>query len=322
MNQENIKNRLAKVVGAIRSVIRVKLIIIIVLIVLIITFLIGSFQVIIVKDTASYKKGDKSNVPNNFKTYSSNINISNVGDITSETNAQELWNNIIKNGGNINEYLSTPSELKKLMNAELVTQFIDTRENVDKEYDWNKINDDVENADIHGIVKLKRANADGSINNMTYVDEGQYNFYIQEYLSKGTEEAKKEALSHYTLGINKTGNYNSDSNLSGVSSISSSEFLKAVQEVAAEVYQNRSSYKYGHSTTTPPCELESDGKKHISCDRIASRALYNLGFTDQPAGGITCLTPGVDTWLESHGFIRINDQTQLQRWRYSFYRNP
>ena len=262
---------------------------------------------------ASYRRGDKSSVPYSYGLYSSEISLSNTGEITASMSAQELWDLIIENGGNITNYLDNPSELKKLMNAQLISQFIDTRSNPDEPIDWDNINLDVNSKDIQGIVKLKRGNADGSTTTMTYVDEGTYDFYVRDYLDKGTEETKQRALSHFTIEENKTVTYG---NGTSTSNISAEEFLQAVRDVAAEVYENRAIYKYGHSTTTPPCEMESDGKKHISCDRIAAKALYNLGFTDQPAGGITCNN---EDWLIAHGFVKITEESELKRWRYSFY---
>lgn len=263
--------------------------------------------------TASYKEGDKSNVPYGYDLYTSNVFFYNNGEIKASMTAQELWDLIVDNGGNIRDYLDNPSELKKMMNAQLISQFMDTRSNPDEPIDWDNINLDVNSKDIQGIVKLKRGNADGSTTTMTYVDEGTYDFYVRDYLDKGTEETKQRALSHFTIEENKTVTYG---NGTSTSNISAEEFLQAVRDVAAEVYENRAIYKYGHSTTTPPCEMESDGKKHISCDRIAAKALYNLGFTDQPAGGITCNN---EDWLIAHGFVKITEESELKRWRYSFY---
>lgn len=316
---EDSRQREIKVYGKER--IKKKTKIIFIILVLIIALIIAGIPALwetIKEGESSYKEGDKSNVPYAYEQYTTDVKFSNNGEIEASMTAQELWDLIISNGGNINKYLNNPSELKKMMNAQLVTQFMDTRSNPDEPIDWDSINADVNSNDIQGIVKLKRGNADGTTTTMTYVDEAQYNFYIRDYLDKGTEETKKEALSHFTIEENKTVTYG---NGTSTSNISAEEFLQAVRDVAAEVYQNRTQYIYGHSTTIPPCELEADGKKHISCDRIASRALYNLGFTDQPAGGITCLMPGVENWLEAHGFVRINDQSQLQRRGYSFYRN-
>lgn len=69
---------------------------------------------------------------------------------------------------------------------------------------------------------------------------------------------------------------------------------------AVQEYARTHGYRYGHSSSTPPC---ADGK--ISCDRLEARALWDLGFTDQPAGGITILN--MDGYLLSKGFVKSTD---------------
>lgn len=282
-------------------------------------------------DDANYKEGDKSNVPYNFSVYRSNINISNNGKITAGKTAQELWDEIIENGGNIDEYLDNASELKKLMNAELVTQFMDTRSNPDEPIDWKKINSNTgsdpetreESLEVQGIVKLKRANADGTKTTMTYVDESTYQYYIDHYNDTGSEEDKQNALSHFTIGTNRSQSSSSNSGYS-LAGFTTDEFLAEVKKVADMVYQNRNIFRYGNSVTTPPCEFQ-DGTangypgqnlRFISCDRLVAKALYNLGVTDQKAGGITVS----DTqFLEEHGFRRIDNQSDVERWRHHSY---
>jgi hypothetical protein len=63
-------------------------------------------------------------------------------------------------------------------------------------------------------------------------------------------------------------------------------------------------WKYGDSKTLPPC-----ADKTISCDRMIARALYNLGYTNQPKGGITVLN--MEKYLTSWGFSKITDANKL-----------
>ena len=74
------------------------------------------------------------------------------------------------------------------------------------------------------------------------------------------------------------------------------EFISAVKNVYEMAHNGK--FKYGHSTTLPPCE-----DSYISCDRLVARALWNLGFEDQPPCGMTIGTE--DTYLTSHGFTNI-----------------
>ena len=81
------------------------------------------------------------------------------------------------------------------------------------------------------------------------------------------------------------------------------EFLQAVANVY--LYAHNNHFKYGNSTSTVPCE---DGI--ISCDRLTSRAVYDLGLTDQPAGGY-----GVDSlggYLVRKGFVTFTDLSTTQ----------
>lgn len=82
------------------------------------------------------------------------------------------------------------------------------------------------------------------------------------------------------------------------------EFLEAVENVYHMAHDN--GYTYGNSQTSPPCE---DGI--ISCDRLIARALWDLGMTDQPQGGMT-LGNEVE-YLTSHGFELVINQRNLQR---------
>ena len=79
--------------------------------------------------------------------------------------------------------------------------------------------------------------------------------------------------------------------------------LKAVKDVYKMAHNGR--YKYGDSHAMPPC---SDGL--ISCDRLVARALYNLGYVNQPAGGITVIN-GMG-FLVKWGFRKITSIYDLK----------
>lgn len=71
-------------------------------------------------------------------------------------------------------------------------------------------------------------------------------------------------------------------------------FLKAVKAVADRARKN--GWYYDDSQSTPPCD-----DKKISCDRIIARALYDLGYNEQPGGGITIYT--MAPYLAGWGFV-------------------
>lgn len=79
------------------------------------------------------------------------------------------------------------------------------------------------------------------------------------------------------------------------------EFMQAVRNTVA--YARAHNYHYGNSTVNPPT---SDGL--ISCDRLISRALWDIGYTDQNVGGLG--VNSLDSYLISHGWKKstnIND---------------
>lgn len=77
------------------------------------------------------------------------------------------------------------------------------------------------------------------------------------------------------------------------SNVRATAFLQEVAKVAENARVR--GMKYGNSASVVPCE---DGR--ISCDRLIARALYNLGFHDQPPGGIAHFS--MCSYLEAHGF--------------------
>lgn len=82
---------------------------------------------------------------------------------------------------------------------------------------------------------------------------------------------------------------------------------KTLINAVGNVYQmaHNGRYKYGDSHAVPPC---SDGL--ISCDRLVARALYNLGYVNQPAGGITTIN-GMG-FLVKWGFRKITSIYDLK----------
>lgn len=173
---------------------------VIILIIVVILSLLGSFVYFLNIDAAEYKGDDWSNTPYAASQYTGNVDISANGEIATSMTAQELWDKMIENKNNIREYLDNPKELKKLMNAEVITKFLDTRENPDEPINWDSEElTDVNSKEIQGIAKLKRADSNNNKYTMTYVDESTFQSYIDEYNSSGSEEAKQNALKHFTL---------------------------------------------------------------------------------------------------------------------------
>ena len=115
------------------------------------------------------------------------------GALSTKNTAQELWDKMIEENSRVDEYLDGPEELAKLMNAEIVTQYPDTRKNPEEEINWNQILSADSNK-LQGIIKLKRNLTTG----FTVLTEEElanmqtdYETYTDEYQLKKEEEQKK-----------------------------------------------------------------------------------------------------------------------------------
>ena len=176
-----------------------------VIIPIIFIIIVSAISYFLTVDDGIYKEGDMSSTPYAASTYINDVTVDKDGTIKSGKTAQELWDEMIKNGSRVDRYLSNPRELARLMKAEIVTQYPDTRKNPDEPIDWDEI---IKNEDqLQGIVKLKRASngqtAD-TATTMTYVDPATFQGYIEEYNNSGSEEAKQNALKHFTLKKSST----------------------------------------------------------------------------------------------------------------------
>lgn len=82
------------------------------------------------------------------------------------------------------------------------------------------------------------------------------------------------------------------------------EQLRAAEDQVNELVKH-GGYKYGDSHALPPC-----ADRVTSCDRGAvAWPLWMLGFTDQPAGGITVLN--MESYLRKHGFTKNVDVSRV-----------
>lgn len=81
-------------------------------------------------------------------------------------------------------------------------------------------------------------------------------------------------------------------------------FLSTLDNVI-NVTAKQEHWIYDDSHSLPPC---ADHK--CSCDRSPSRALYDMGYTDQREGGETCGT--LPDWLPAHGWTKITDRKKIK----------
>lgn len=152
-------------------------------------------------DDGTYDEDDWGNTPYANGEYVNGISVnSNDGTLSSNTSTQELWDKMLENKSRVDLYLDNPEELARLMKAEIVTQYPDTRQNPDEEINWKDI---IENADrLQGIIKFKRADSNHNASTMTYADSDKFYDWIELYAQTGDETYKKQALSHFTLSQN------------------------------------------------------------------------------------------------------------------------
>ena len=162
----------------------------------IIVTLLAGFTYFITVDDGLYKEDDWSSTPYAASTFTNSATINEDGTIGFSTTAEELWDKMIENGSRVDQYLDSPEELERLMKAELVTQYPDTRPNPDEEIDWDSI---INGDSLQGIIKFIRADTEGNRSTMTYVDQETFQSYIDEYNKTGSPTAKQNALSHFTL---------------------------------------------------------------------------------------------------------------------------
>lgn len=175
---------------------------IILVLALILIILFGGFVYVIKKHDGTYKEDDWSNTQYAASQYTSNTSIDADGNINSAMTAQELWDKMQEEHSRVDLYLDKPEELLKLMNAEIVTNYPDLRENPDEEIDWDKINSNVDSTDVQGIIKFKRAQSNGDITTMSYVDSDTFYEWIELYSTTGDEDARQKALTHFTIEKN------------------------------------------------------------------------------------------------------------------------
>lgn len=103
---------------------------------------------------------DMTSTPYAVTNYTKSAKITSEGiDITKSP--QELWNEMIEAGNNVKEYLKSPEELEKLMNAEIVTQY-----------------PKIGKGNLDGIIQFERNKSDGKTSTLTYIDSATFSNYI------------------------------------------------------------------------------------------------------------------------------------------------
>lgn len=141
---------------------------------------------------------DPKNAPAAVRNYMNDTTIDENGKITAGKSIQELWDEMVQTGNRATAYLNSAEELGRLIYAARALEYPDTRrENVDDPIKWNEL--DINSKEIQGIVKFKRALADGENIFMTYVSPTEFQELVSKYEISGDEKDRQEALKHFTI---------------------------------------------------------------------------------------------------------------------------
>ena len=151
------------------------------------------------KHDGTYEEGDWSNPQYGAGQLVNQTLIGDDGEIQTTLTAQEVWDKLIEEDSRVSLYLDEPEELLKLMNAEMVTNYPDLRPNPDEEIDWDTINASLDSNHVQGIIKFKRAQNDGTTQNMIYADYGTFYNWVEQYNTSGDANARENLLTHFTL---------------------------------------------------------------------------------------------------------------------------
>ena len=164
------------------------------IVIVVIIILISSFVYFLTVDDGTYKDEDWTNPGFVTAQNTKSATVSPEGTLSTSYTAKELWDKMIEENGRVDEYLDGPEELAKLMNAEIVTQYPDTRANPDEEINWDEILDINSNDKLQGIIKFKRNLTTGTTvlsNEELTAMETDYESYQDAYKTKKQEEQEK-----------------------------------------------------------------------------------------------------------------------------------
>ena len=177
----NLKNSIKKTLKAIgKAIIISKMFILLCAVIIIFLIFLPSIIYFITVQDGEYREGDWTSTPYVASTYTKRATISQNG-IQLTTTAQELWDEAIKKGNNINEYLKSPEQFEKLMNAEVVTQY-------------PKISNGSNNVNMDGVIEFERHFTNGSVKKLIYTDNDSFNNMINN--------GDRNVLNYFTLDGN------------------------------------------------------------------------------------------------------------------------
>lgn len=218
MGKEFVREMLKHVKRAIRTAL-IPILIPMLCIILVIVLLAACVYFITVDD-GTYKEDDWASPMFGASQYTNSVTVGEDGMLSSDYTAQELWDKLKAKNSRVVTYLKDSKELAKLMNAEVITQYPDTRANPDTKINWSTVlNPD--NQSLQGIIKFKRNIIDGNYNvteKMLQEFKKEYEQYLKEEADKKQKEEEKKdkaqkvaeankEVFEYTVNKNENGSY-------------------------------------------------------------------------------------------------------------------
>ena len=136
------------------------------------------------------------------------------------------------------------------------------------------------------------------------------NKYKDERKNKEKEIKEKEEK---IGGSINTEDLNTPKDNNGTTGINGTEAKGNVEQLLKEAkkvtdYVRENNFNYGDAPINPAINHD---KKLVSCDRCVGWFLYQIGYTDQPEKSGLALG-ALQNYLDSHGFIKITDISQIQ----------
>lgn len=203
MGEEFVKEMLKRVKRAIKLAL-IPILIPALCIILVIVLLAACVYFITIDD-GTYKEDDWANPMFGANQYTNSVTVGEDGMLSSDYTAQELWDKLKSKNSRVVTYLKDSKELAKLMNAEVITQYPDTRANPDTKINWSTVlNPDAQS--LQGIIKFKRNIIDGNYNlteKMLQEFKKEYEQYLKEEAEKKQKEEEKKDQAQKAAEANK-----------------------------------------------------------------------------------------------------------------------
>lgn len=235
---------------------------------IIILIFIAGMIFIIKQDDTKNKKDDEKNAPHAVEEYTDGVNIEEDGKLNTSLSANELWEKMKETDNRALEYLDGPDELKKLMNAEMVTAFPDTRADPNADIDWDSFFKDVDSKEVQGIVKFKRSDSNGNVSTLTYMEPEQFQALV--------DSNNSEVLKHFTLEKYAENSYSGNTDESYDDNINYAGKAGEIIELAKSRVGGR--YSWGGNTWGT-----SKNDCAMDCSGFVTQVMYHAGLINSSA---------------------------------------